>query len=326
MSVLMASVAVMDAAIQYLLDGDPAIRWQVLQDLTDADAVEVTEERARVTREGWGARLLEEQAADGRWDGGTYRPGWADEGRPFFDAWTATHFTLQQLRDFGPDPDDPAVQTAIARVRENVRWDNAGQPYFEGETEPCINGVALAIAAYFGEDGSAIATTLLETQLPDGGWNCWAEDATATASFHSTLCVLEGLWAWEQARQGSDAMAAARRAGEEILLERSLLRRRSTGELIDPRFAMSAYPTRWYYDSLRALDYFRLARPDGDPRCAEAIELLRSKRLPMGLWRLEFTHEGPTLFGMEAEHEGFPSRWVSLHALRVLRWADAAGL
>jgi hypothetical protein len=89
---------------------------------------------------------------------------------------------------------------------------------------------------------------------------------------------------------------------------------------------MNSYPTRWFYDSLRALDYFRLARPEGDARCAEAIELLRSKQLPRGLWRLEFTHEGPTLFGMEGEHEGFPSRWVTLRALRVLHWADAVGL
>ena len=316
----------MNDAIQYLLDGDPAIRWQVLRDLTDADDTEVTAERARVAREGWGARLLAEQAADGQWDGGTYRPGWADEHRPFFDAWTATHFSLQQLMDFGVDPDDPAVRETIARVREHVRWENAGQPYFEGETEPCINGIALAIAVYFGEDGSVIARTLLDTQLPDGGWNCWAEDGTATGSFHSTLCVLEGLRAWEQASSGSDAAAAARRNGEEFLLERSLLRRKSTGELIDPRFAMNSYPTRWFYDSLRALDYFRLARPEGDPRCAEAIELLRSKRLPMGLWRLELTHEGPTLFEMEGEHEGFPSRWVTLRAMRALRWADAAGL
>lgn len=316
----------MNDAIQYLLEGDPAIRWQVLRDLTDADEAEVARERSRVAREGWGARLLAEQAANGQWDGGAYRPGWADERRPFFDAWTATHFSLQQLMDFGVDPDDPRVQEAIARVRENVRWENAGQPYFEGETEPCINGIALALAAYFGEDGSAIATTLLETQLADGGWNCWAEDGTASASLHSTMCALEGLRAWEQASPGSDAVAVARHKGEETILERSLLRRRSTGELIDPRFTMNSYPTRWYYDSLRALDYFRLARPEGDARCAEAVELLRAKRLSMGLWRLELTHEGPTLFEMEAEHEGFPSRWVSLRALRVLRWADAVGL
>ena len=311
----------MDDVIDYLLDGDPAIRYQVLRDLTDAPADEVAAERARIATEGWGARLLAEQDDDGHWDGGTYRPGWVDEDRPFYDAWTATHFSLQQLMDFGIDPDDPAVRDAIARVRQNVRWENAGQPYFDGEVEPCINGIALAIAAHFGQDGSKIAETLLAGQLPDGGWNCWDEDGTSAGSFHSTICVLEGLLAWERASGGSDAATAARRRGEEIFLERGLFRRRADGSVIDPRFLMASYPTRWFYDVLRGLDYFRLARPEGDPRFAEAIEHLHSARLPNGLWRLELAHEGPRLFDFEREGEGFPSRWVTLRALRVLRWA-----
>lgn len=313
----------MDKAIEYLLQGDPAIRWQVLRDLTDADEVTVSAERARVAREGWGAQLLALQAPDGRWDAGTYRPGWAQEDRPFFDAWTATHFSVQSLVDFGVDPHDHAVHHAIALVRDNVRWDHDGERYFDGEVEPCINGVALTSAAYFGQEGHRIADTLLRTQLPDGGWNCWDEDGTSPSSFHSTICALEGLRAWEAATGGTGATEAARHRGEEYLLDRSLLRRRSDGSLIDPRFAMLSAPVRWFYDVLRALDYFRLARPAGDGRCAEAVELLRSKRLPNGLFSLELTHEGPTLFAMEGEHEGFPSRWVTLRALRVLRWADA---
>ena len=214
----------MDEVVDYLCSGDPAISWQVLRDLTDASADDVARERARVADEGWGAQLLAEQSADGRWDGGTYRPGWADERRPFFDAWTATHFSLQQLMDFGIDPHDERVRTAITRVRENVRWEHDDEPFFEGETEPCINGTALAVAAYFGEDGRAIADTLLASQLPDGGWNCWDEDGTSASSFHSTICALEGLWAWEQSGtvQDPDAVATARRRGEEYLLERSL--------------------------------------------------------------------------------------------------------
>ena len=312
------------SAIDYLLDSDPSLRWQVLRDLTDAAPDEVAVERARVATEGWGARLLAEQAEDGLWDGGTYRPGWVDESRPFYDAWSATHPSLELLRAFGPDPAAPEVVRAITRVRENVRWDHDGQPYFDGEVEPCINGGALANAAYFGQDGRMIVETLLSGQLADGGWNCWDEDGTSRSSFHSTICVLEGLWAWEQGGGGSDAVTAARLRGEEYLLERRLLRRASTGELIDPRFAMPSFPTRWYYDVLRALDYFRSARPDRDERAAEAIELLRAKMLPSGLWKLELTHEGPTLFALEGEHEGFPSRWVTLRALRVLRWWDGA--
>ncbi|WP_314508227.1 hypothetical protein [uncultured Microbacterium sp.] len=311
----------------YLLDSDPAIRWQVLRDLTDAPHDEITAERARVATEGWGARLLAEQGDDGLWDDGVYRPGWADESRPFYDGWTATHPSLELLRAFGIDPGGPQAQTAIARVRDHVRWDHAGQPYFDGEVEPCINGGALANAAYFGQDGSRIAQTLLSAgpggQLADGGWNCWDEDGTSRSSFHSTICALEGLWEWEQSSGPTDAVARARAKGEEYLLDRRLLWRESTGELVDPRFAMPSFPTRWYYDVLRALDYFRLARPERDPRCAEAIEVVRAKMLGFGLWKLELTHQGPTLFELDGEHEGFPSRWITLRALRVLRWWDA---
>lgn len=314
----------MDETIEYLLAGDPAIRWQTLRDLTDASDAAVGAERARVAREGWGARLLSLQADDGRWDAGTYRPGWAHEDRPFFDAWTATHFSLQQLADFGVDPADEAVRAAITRVRDDVTWEHEGQRYFDGEVEPCVNGVALGVAAYFGQDGAPIADTLLAGQLADGGWNCWDEDGTSPSSFHSTICAIEGLWAFEGAGGGSDAVTAARLRAEEYLLERSLLRRKSDGELIDPRFAMPSYPVRWFYDVLRALDHFRLTRPADDPRFAEAIALLRSRRLPTGMWMLELAHEGPTLFEFEREAEGFPSRWITLRALRVLAWADAA--
>ena len=308
--------------MEYLLDTDPAIRWQVKQDLLDATPSQVAAERARVAAEGWGARLLAEQADDGLWDGGVYRPGWADESRPMYDAWTATHFSLQQLADLGADPADPRVQAAVARVRDQVRWDHAGEPYFDGEVEPCINGVVLALCAYFGEPGDAVVQTILSTRLRDGGWNCWAEYGAEVASVHGTICVLEGLLAWEQATGGTEASRAARLAAEEYLLDRSLFRRLSTGYVMDPRFLMASYPVRWFYDLLRGLDYMRKARPQGEPRCYEAVELLRGKRGADGLWALENTHEGPTLFGMDGEMEGFPSRWVTLRALRVMRWAD----
>ncbi len=213
--------------LQYLLAGDPAIRWKVLRDVADAGSDDVAAARAEVAASGWGARLLDEQAEDGLWDGGVYRAGWVDESRPFFDSWTGTHPSLELLRHFGVDPSDARVQTAVARVRENVRWDYAGEPYFDGEVEPCINGGALANAAYFGQDGSSIVRTLLASQLRDGGWNCWDEDGSSVSSFHSTMCALEGLFAWEQASGGSDAVSAARAEGEEYLLERALLQRRS---------------------------------------------------------------------------------------------------
>ncbi|QKJ19955.1 hypothetical protein [Microbacterium hominis] len=312
----------MSAVIEYLLQGDPAIRWQVKRDLLDAPPDEVAAERARVAVEGWGARMLAAQAPDGRWDGGTYRPGWADESRPFFDAWSATHFSLQSLWEYGLDPSSPQAKQAIARVRDNVRWDDDGSPYFDGEVEPCINGIALAIGAYFGESVDAIVETIVGQRLADGGWNCWMETSTVS-SFHSTICVLEGLREWEAATGGTDASRAARAAGEEYLLERALFRRRSTGEVADPRMTMLSFPVRWFHDILRGLDHFRLV-DRRDPRLGEAIGMLRAKADANGMFRYENCHEGPRLFAMEQEGEGFPSRWVTLRALRVLRWWDAA--
>lgn len=313
----------MSAAIDYLLQGDPAIRWQVMRDLTDASEAEVAAERSRVATEGWGAKLLALQADDGRWDEGTYRPGWADEERPFFDAWTATHFSLQALWEYGLDPASPEARRAVALVRDNVRWEYNGARYFDGEVEPCINGIALAVGAYFGEPVGAVADAILSRRMSDGGWNCWAEDGeSAVGSFHSTICVVEGLREWEAVAGGTEASRAARLDGEEYLLERGLYKRKSTGEVADPRMTMLSFPVRWFHDILRGLEYFRLAdRPD--PRLADAVELLRGKADANGMFRYENVHEGPRLFAHEQEGEGFPSRWVTLRALRVLKWWDA---
>lgn len=308
--------------IEYLMEGDPAIRWQAMRDLADAAPEAVAVERARVADEGWGARLLALQAEDGLWDGGVYRPGWVDRERPMYDAWTATHFSLQQLADFGADPADARVRRAIGRVRDHVRWDQPGAPaYFDGETEPCVNGVVLTVATAFGEPGDTVVRTLLDGQLADGGWNCRAEYGAEVSSLHSTICVLEGLRDWEQATGGTARSRAARLAGEEYLLERRLFLSRRTGAVIDPRFTMASYPVRWYYDVVRGLEYLRRTYPEPDPRCEGALALLRSARRADGRWTLANEHSGPTSFAMEGEEEGLPSRWVTLRALRILRWA-----
>ncbi|MEY9852353.1 hypothetical protein ABH923_002031 [Leifsonia sp. EB41] len=307
--------------IEWLLDSDPSIRWQVLRDLAGASDETVAAERDRVATEGWGARLLDAQEPDGRWDGGVYRPGWAQEDRPFFDAWTATHFTLQQLADFGVDPAHPRALEAVSHVRDHVGWDHAGEPYFDGETEPCINGVVLALAAYFGQDGTNVAATLAGGRLGDGAWNCWAGYGARVSSFHSTICAVEGLGAWNATGRGDAASADAQRTGEEYLLARGLFRRLSTGEVADPRMTLLSNPVRWFHDILRGLEHFR-GVDRRDPRLAEAVELLRGKADADGLWNLENRHEGPAWFDF-GDNEGMPSRWITLRALRVLRWWDA---
>jgi hypothetical protein len=306
--------------LEWLLDSDPAIRWQVMRDLTDEPADVVMAERARVATEGWGADLLAIQDPTGTWDGGTYRPGWVDWSKPFYDAWTATHYSLQLLSDLGIDPASPEARRALALVRDNVRWDANDALYFEGETEPCVNGIALTVGAYFGEPADGIVDRLIADQLGDGGWNCWAGYGATVASFHTTICVIEGLLAWEQSGGASSDVAAARSRGEEYLLDRSLFRSRSTGELIDPRFTLFSFPVYWYYDVLRGLEHFRSTGSAFDDRCSEAVELVIDKRDPDGRWPLENTHQGPTHFQME--DEGFPSRWNTMRAMKVLKWAD----
>ncbi|MBP1233988.1 hypothetical protein JOE40_003631 [Arthrobacter sp. PvP102] len=307
-------------ALDWLLDSDPAIRWQVLRDLTGAPPEDVEAERTRVATQGWGARLLELQDENGQWDGGTYFPAQFDEsekGQP----WTATTYSLLLLRDFGLDPRSGQARRAVDLVRENSRWEEGGQPFFDGEVEPCINGMAVALGAYFGENVDVVVGRLLREQLADGGWNCEAERGSVRSSFGTTINVLEGLLEYERATGGSPVSVAARQRGEEYLLERGLLRRKSTGELIDRDWLEFSYPTRWFYDVLRGLDYFRAAGNRPDERVSEAVEVLRSKRQPDGTWLLENTHPGRIHFAME-DGDGRPSRWNTLRALRVLDWYD----
>jgi hypothetical protein len=306
---------------EWLLDSDPSIRWQVKRDLLDdpllVEPVETAAERCRVATEGWGAGLLALQGDDGYWGGDEY--GMHGER-------TSVTWTLHLLRRLGIDPDAAPVRAAIARVRDGVTWREWDDlPYFHGEVEPCINGGVLALGAYFGELGEGsdrIIGRLLQEQLDDGGWNCEAPESQVS-SFDTTLCVLDGLLEYERAvGDAAPDVRAARRRGEEYLLERNLFRRRSTGEIVLPRYANFAFPPYWTYDVLRALDYFRATGDRPDPRIGPAVDLLLGKRGDDGRWPAGAPWWGEVFFAVDAP-EGEPSRWNTLRALRVLRWADA---
>jgi len=309
--------------LDWLLDSDPAIRWQVLRDLVRAPAGVVAAERARVAAEGWGARLLALQGEDGQWAGGACFPARSVEpydesqGQP----WISTLPTLQLLCDLGVDPSDDRVRRAVALVKDHCRWEHAGQPFFGGEVEPCINGRTVTLGTYFGQNVDGVVARLLGEQLEDGGWNCEMENGSVRSSFATTINVLEGLLAHERATGGSAESIAVRRRGEEYLLERKLMRRKSTGEVVDPAWLQFSFPTRWRYDVLRALDYFRSAGDAPDSRVEEATALVRSKRQPDGTWLLENTHPGKVHFALE-DGDGRPSRWNTLRALRVLDWCE----
>jgi hypothetical protein len=316
--------------IDWLLDSDPSIRWQVMRDLLDAPESAWTAERAKVETEGWGARLLSCQDEDGQWAGGAFLPRdfdpreWAERGQP----WTATTFSLSQLREFGLDPSSDRARRTVALIGANARWDEGGQPYWEGEVEECINGRTIADGAYFGVDVSAIVDRLTGERQGDGGWNCERSNGSVRSSFASTINVLEGLLEYERATGGTPLSQAARRSGEEYLLERNLFRRLSTGEPADERFLRFLHPNRWRYDVLRALDYFRsaaiLSGAGPDPRLGEAVDHVRSRRLEDGTWPLDWRPTGRVWFEVD-DGPGKPSRWVTLRAMRVLRWWDSCG-
>jgi hypothetical protein len=314
------SIDVEGPVIDWLLDGDPSIRWQVMRDLLDAPAGEVAAERARVEHEGWGARLLALADADGLWAGGACFPADYRGGEPG-QPWTATMHTLQTLQLLGLDPNSASARRAVALVAENGRWEHDGQRYFDGEVEPCINGRTVDTGAYFGVDVAPIVERLLGERLDDGGWNCEAENGSVRTSFDTTINVLDGLLGFERATGGSDEVRAARHGGEQYLLARGLFRRRSTGEIAQQRYLDLVFPHYWRYDVLRALDYFRRAGVSPDPRMGEAVDVIRSARQPDGRWPLDGLHPGRVHFHLEPE-VGAPSRWNTLRALRVLRWWD----
>jgi hypothetical protein len=307
--------------VDWLLDSDPAISWQAMRDLLDASPEAIAAERARVPREGVGAEVLASQGQDGSWR------------RADGPVWLPTLFTLLLLRATGVDRAEPAVESAVARLEAGLRWNDqdrgwelrraelGGNRFFEGEVEPCINGGVLALGAYFGRPTESLARRLVGEQLDDGGWNCEAPKSVRS-SFHTTICVLEGLLEYERAVGSAPEIMAARRRGEEYLLERGLFRRRSTGEVANPAFLRFAFPPRYHYDVLRALDYLRAAGVQPDGRVADALHLVESRRQADGRWLLDDAHHEALAFSL-GESAGEPSRWNTLRALRVLRWCRA---
>ena len=303
--------------LKWLLDSDPAIRWQVMRDLTDEAAEAIAAERSRVATEGWGARLLARQSPAGTW-GGSPR-GWrADLPKADRDL-IITLYSLDVLKGFGLDPASKQARKMIDRVDKRLvfKWLN-NRPYLQGETEPCINGRILGIGAYFKEPNDALAKQLVREQLEDGGWNCEAPKSQRS-SFHTTICVLEGLLEYERAGRKSAAVSKARKRAEDYLLERRMLRSLRTGKVISKRWLRFSFPAFWHYDVLRGLDYLRNVGIKPDSRVGEAIEVVIQRRHQNGRWPMNLLH--PEYIPLKIETDvGRASRWNTLRALRVLRW------
>jgi hypothetical protein len=292
-----------------------------MKDLTDEAPAAIAAERSRIATEGWGAKLLSLQSPAGTW-------GQPEEDRGFL----VTLSTLVLLMDLGLDPATKQAQRMIDRVDKRLVFRPLNnRPFLHGETEPCINGRILSVGAYFKEPNDALARRLLREQLEDGGWNCEAVEVSAKrpkskrSSFHTTICVLEGLLAYERAGRKSDALTKARKRAENYLLERRMFRSLRTGEILDERWLRFSFPTFWHYDVLRGLDYLRNAGIKPDRRVGEAIEVAVQRRHKNGRWPLNLLHRERIPLEMETA-VGTASRWNTLRALRVLRWYDKSRL
>jgi hypothetical protein len=317
-----------DGVTSWLLDSDPALRWQVERDVVGAPTAVWEATRARVVTEGLGARLLALQDPTGQWAGGAFFPAAFDfatvetEGQP----WTATTWTLNALRESGVDPGVLQARRTVELLAQNARWEYENLPYWGGEVDCCINAWTLANGLWLGADVAGLADWFVEHRLPDGGWNCEWVEGSARSSFHSTLNSLKGLLAFDVATGGTDASRAARRGGEEYLLQRSLFRRLSTGQPVAAWVDRFRYPHRWVYSVLNAAEYFRAAtlfegvRPD--PRMAEAIEMIRAARQPDGTWLQTGPLPGRVWFEVDVP-DGEPSKWLTLSGMRVLAWWDS---
>jgi hypothetical protein len=314
--------------VGWLLDSDPALRWQVERDLAHAPGHLAGDARPRRDR-GFRRAAAHPADPDGQWAGGAYFPADFDFAGPEAaegagQPWTATTWALNTLRDWGLDA--AVLGDTAQRLAANSRWEYENLPYWGGEVDCCINAFTVANGAWLGADVSGIVAWFLEHRMTDGGWNCeWVEGSTVS-SFHSTLNALKGLLFYESVNGGTDGIRAARRGGEEYLLRRYLYKRLSSGEPVAPWVSRFVYPFRWFYSVLNAAEYFREAsfRDDRPPdlRMAEAIEQIRAARQPDGTWIQEGRHPGRVWFEVDVD-SGQPSKWLTHSATRVLEWWDA---
>jgi hypothetical protein len=309
-----------DPIINYLMEGDPSIRWQTLRDLLGAPEVEWQAERRRTLDTGWGAQLLAHQDANGIWGGGLYSP-----------KWISSTYTLLALIHTGIPADHAPARRGAQILLDGLLGETCDAEFERNmkDMDRCIVGMLLQIAAYFGIDDArreAILDNLLHETMPDGGWNCRKGRKMSNrpephhSSFHTTFSVLDGLREYmEQARglRGEEVLSAEAGA-RELMLQHRLVYSDHTGQVINPHFTRLAYPYRWHYSILRGLEYFARAGARRDDRLQGAIDWLKARRSPDGLWPLEHKYAAKEFFTME--RVGKPSRWVTLRALRVLKW------
>jgi len=298
--------------IEWLLQGDVSIQYQVYRDLLGHDRKDIQDS---IADRGWGKQYLSCRNQDGHWGLRFYQP-----------KWTSTHYTLLDLRHLYLIPENHIAKDSIELILKSGKSKDGGIPLGPSTMEHsdvCVNGMFLNYASYFGTDEDrlwSIVDGILNETMPDGGFNCiTTRDGARHSSLHSTISVLEGLHQYQRSGytyRWNDIRRATSSA-EEFILSHRLYRSDRTGEIISRDFTRLAYPGRWRYDILRALDYFRYAGRSWDDRMSDAVEVILRKRNKDGTWNMQAAHPGKVHFVME--NAGAPSRWNTLRAFRVFK-------
>jgi hypothetical protein len=297
--------------ISWLLSGDVSIQYQVYRDLLD---VEKPELQAKIESEGWGKQFLSYRKNSSHWGNGFYNP-----------KWTSSHYTLLDLKNLAISPDNKSIKETMRSIFENEKRADGGiNPSATTlGSDVCINGMAINYACYFKTEEKYLKPVIdfiLNEKMNDGGFNCHSNRKGAVhSSLHTTLSVLEGIEEYE--RNGYQyrirELRQAKKTSQEFILLHKLYKSDKTGEIIKSSFLNIHYPCRWYYDILKALDYFQAANVKYDARMKDAIEIILSKRTKEGQWKLPSHHKGELHFKME--ETGKPSRWNTLRSLRVMK-------
>ncbi len=302
--------------LEWLLSSDPCVRWQVLRDLLGEKPAVYQKERNKIPGEGWGKRLLSHQDPAGRWGAGLYSP-----------KWISTTYTLLALRRLGLPPENQQAQKGCKQLIEGGFYEPDGGINFSVSSkysETCITGMILSILAYYSYPDERIhrlADHLLVQQMADGGWNCRSYKGATHSSFHTTISALEGLLAYQDTYADQvRSITAVRTKAHEFLLQHKLYQSHRTGKIVKTQMTRFPFPPRWYYDFLRALDYFQTAEADRDQRFEDAIQLLLSKQKENQRWSAYRGPVGKVFFDLEPV--GKPSKLNTLRALRVLKWWD----
>ena len=301
--------------IEWLLDGDPPIRYQTLRDLLNSNVKAICEERKRVLKEGWGRRFMDLQEENGTWSNALYSP-----------KWTSTFYTLLLLKRFGALNNKNTEKACRILLDKGFYIKDGGINYWKTwkQGECCVTGMLLSMLCHFQINDDRIhlmAEYIISEQMPDKGWNCERYRGAKHSSFHTTISVLEGFWEYEKQFPNSNltrSLQEKQEEGIEFLLKHHLYKSNTTWKVVDPKMIRLSFPPRWHFDIMRCLDYFQEKNIKKDERMIDAVHLLMKKQTTEGFWKLEIKYPAKIFF--EMEKVGKESRWNTLRALRILKW------